>query len=120
MPDVPSALPKAEAARLRGEGFDLHDQPDAELDEDQVQLDEDLSALAAEVRKHAPVLGTRGGLEERLWAALDRAVGLLEARLDARRSAVAEASTMRQVAETMDRLGHCSSRRPRPSSSTSG
>jgi len=89
MPDVPSALDP--------------------------ELDADLSALAAEVRKHLPVLGTRGGLEERLWAALDRSVDLLERRLTslvsgpnadvADRSAVAEVSTMRQVAETMDRLG---------------
>ncbi len=90
---------KAEAARLRGEA----------------QLDKDLSALATEVRKHAPVLGIRGGLEERLWAALDRLVGLLETRLaeleagrwdpDFVGDAAGSAEAVRNIAETMDRLG---------------
>ena len=96
------------AALRKQQGGSAYFEADAELDAD-------LAALAHEVRKHAPVLGTRGGLEERLWAALDRSVSLLERRLTsvvsgsnadvADRSAVAEASTMRQVAETMDRLG---------------
>ena len=90
----------------------------AELDEDP-KLDADLKALAHEVRKHAPVLGTRGGLEERLWSALDRSVGVLEESLD--RSVGGEATNspttraveallehsfaVRNIAETLDRLG---------------
>ena len=53
------------------------------------------------------------GLEERLRAALDRSVDLLEARLEeesyvvagGRPDAAAEAATGRHIAETLDRLG---------------
>jgi len=94
MPDVSSALPNAEAADAK--------------------LDADLAALAHEVRKHAPVLGTRGGREERLWAALDRSVGLLEVKLGVFDKSdiggllggvTGGAEAVRNIAETMDRLG---------------
>jgi len=51
------------------------------------------------------------GLEERLWAALDRSVGLLEARLDALvkqgypNLAAEDTAAVRNIAETLDRLG---------------
>ncbi len=101
MPDVPSALPKAEAARLRG-------------DDDEAELDKDLQALAAEVRKHAPVLSYASGLEERLWAALERSVSLLEVKLAALEAsdvpayvgdATGEAEAVRNIVESLDRLG---------------
>jgi len=78
-----SALPKAEAARLRG---DYDEPPEA-----------------------------NAGLEERLWAALDRAELLLEARLDALEGApmsrdwpggvTGAAEAVRSIAETLERLG---------------
>ncbi len=106
MPDASSALPKAEAARLRGD--------DDEPLEADAELDKDLQALAAEVRKHAPVLSYASGLEERLWAALERSVSLLEVKLAALEAsdvpayvgdATGEAEAVRNIAETLDRLG---------------
>jgi hypothetical protein len=86
------------------------------LGEVDTKLDANLPALAAEVRKHAPVRGTRGGLEERLWAALGRSVGLLERHLTVAEGTVspfgndvaafrAAGETIRHLAETLDRLG---------------
>ncbi len=83
MPDVPSALPKAEAARLRGAAYYMAPEPEEPL-------------------------------EDRLWSALDRAVGLLEAKLAALEAsdvpayvgdATGEAEAVRNIAETLARLG---------------
>lgn len=99
-----SAMAKLAALRER-----LGSEADGEA-----KLDADLSALAAEVRKHLPVLGTRGGLEERLWAALDRSVGVLERHLtlvaeqdegEPGYIGVASSGVVRNIAETLDRLG---------------
>ena len=103
MPDVPSALPKSEAARLRGD----YDEPSEAEAEPEHQERSAMAKLAA-LREQ---FGSEPGLEDRLWAALDRSVSLLEARLDGLvkfghpGDAAGEAEAVRNIAETLDRLG---------------
>jgi hypothetical protein len=120
--DAPSALPKAEAARLRGD-YDEPPEADADLEErlraaserpeaDAEPEHQERSALAKLAALREQVAVPVAGLEERLWAALDRSVDLLEARLEQADYVLMipgpvdrDAAAVRNIAETMDRLG---------------
>jgi len=101
-----SALPKAEAARLRG---DREEPPEAEAEPEH----QERSAMAklAALRER---VGPEPGLEDRLWAALDRSVSLLEVKLGVFDKSdiggllggvTGGAEAIRNIAEAMDRLG---------------
>ncbi len=96
MPDVPSALPRAEAARLRG------DEP--ETDD---ELGERLRSLTAALGKDALGEAFAVRLEARLWTALDRCVSLLERKLDVAvdSDVTGEAEAISNLVDAMDRLG---------------
>ncbi len=104
-----SAQDQAERERYQDLAAEVREASEADA-----ELDERLQDLAAVMGKDALGEAFAERLEGRLWSALDRAVYLLEARLVSLEvsdvpaylgDAAGDAEAVRNIAETMDRLG---------------
>jgi hypothetical protein len=116
MPDASSEEPLERSAQPEADAAPEHQERSAMAGLAALRERFGWSAYPEDDADEHSVLDTRAGLEERLWAALGRSVNLLAVKLGALErglfveegyvpSALPESTAVRNIAETLDRLG---------------